>query len=104
MSARTSPRPEVLAFLQAIKEQPADDLPRLVLADWLEEHDDPRGELLRLQVLLARVIPGSAAGEARRLREKELRRRHEGAWLGPLAGMADGWTCHRGLVQLTLPA
>lgn len=30
-----------------------EDTPRLALADWLEEHDDPRGECVRLQVRLA---------------------------------------------------
>jgi uncharacterized protein (TIGR02996 family) len=42
--------PEVL--LQATHENPTDDTPWLVLADWLEEHGDPRGELVRLQLLL----------------------------------------------------
>jgi uncharacterized protein (TIGR02996 family) len=95
-------RPEVLAFLGAIKEQPEDDLPRLVLADWLEERGDPRGELVRQQVMLAHVIPGSSAGQKRLQREKELRRLHERDWLGRLAALADSWTCVRGLVQLTL--
>ena len=41
------PGPEVLAFLADCKENPMDDTPRLVLADWLEEQGDPRGEFLR---------------------------------------------------------
>jgi uncharacterized protein (TIGR02996 family) len=40
------------AFLQAILEDPRDLALRLILADWLEEHGDPRGELLRLSHLL----------------------------------------------------
>jgi uncharacterized protein (TIGR02996 family) len=32
--------PHVLALLQAAREQPEDDAPRLVLADWLEEAVD----------------------------------------------------------------
>ena len=36
-------------FLEAVLERPADDGPRMIYADWLEEHDDPRrAELLRL--------------------------------------------------------
>src|ERR1700735_3261973 len=36
-------------LLQAVIERPQDDATYLVLADWLEEHDDPRrAELLRL--------------------------------------------------------
>src|SRR5262245_38336195 len=42
-------RPEEQALLQAIVESPGEEAPYLVLADWLEEHDDPRrAELLRL--------------------------------------------------------
>ncbi len=36
------------AFLQAIRENPTDDTPRLIFADWLEERGDPRSEVLRL--------------------------------------------------------
>jgi uncharacterized protein (TIGR02996 family) len=39
------------AFLRAIRESPDDDLPRLVYADWLEEHGEPgRASLFRVQV------------------------------------------------------
>lgn len=42
--------PEERSLLSAILATPDDDLPRLVYADWLEEHDDPlRAELIRLQ-------------------------------------------------------
>jgi uncharacterized protein (TIGR02996 family) len=62
------------ALLDAIREAPADDAPRLVLADWLEEQDDPRAELLRLDVELRRAQPawGSEprrAGWERRINE-----------------------------------
>jgi uncharacterized protein (TIGR02996 family) len=38
------------AFLRTIRAKPADDGPRLVYADWLEEHGDPLGEVIRLGV------------------------------------------------------
>jgi uncharacterized protein (TIGR02996 family) len=39
------------AFLAAIIAAPADDLPRLVYADYLDEHGDPaRAEFIRLQI------------------------------------------------------
>jgi len=41
---------EERAFLTAILERPDDDVTKLVYADWLEEHDDPRGEFLRWMV------------------------------------------------------
>jgi uncharacterized protein (TIGR02996 family) len=40
--------PDELAFVRAILADPADSLPRLVYADWLEDRGDPRGEFLRL--------------------------------------------------------
>jgi uncharacterized protein (TIGR02996 family) len=57
-------------FLRAILDNPADDTPRLVYADWLEERGDPRGEYLRLDVALAGR--GADSPEAVRLRERML--------------------------------
>jgi uncharacterized protein (TIGR02996 family) len=43
-----------LPFLRAICDHPADDAPRLVFADWLDEHGDPdRARFIRVQVALA---------------------------------------------------
>jgi uncharacterized protein (TIGR02996 family) len=36
-------------FLSAIEAAPADRTRRLVFADWLDEHDDSRGELIRVE-------------------------------------------------------
>lgn len=44
------------ALLAAIAASPADALPRLVYADWLEERGDSRAEFLRLQQQLADVL------------------------------------------------
>src|SRR5438067_836397 len=46
------------AFLQALHEDPADETAWLALADWLEEHGDPRAELVRLQRRLRRGPAG----------------------------------------------
>jgi uncharacterized protein (TIGR02996 family) len=49
------------AFLAAIVAAPDDDLPRLVLADWLDEHGQPaRAEFIRVQCEIARTenFPG----------------------------------------------
>jgi len=43
------------AFLQDILTHPDDDTIRLIYADWLDDHNDPRGRLLHLQVELARM-------------------------------------------------
>ncbi|HVK16591.1 MAG TPA: TIGR02996 domain-containing protein [Fimbriiglobus sp.] len=45
------------ALLRAVCENPDDDLPRLVFADWREEHGRPeRAHLLRLQVRLFEML------------------------------------------------
>jgi uncharacterized protein (TIGR02996 family) len=44
------------AFLQAMQENPDDAVHRLVFADWLEERDDPRGELIRLLHTLTQSV------------------------------------------------
>jgi uncharacterized protein (TIGR02996 family) len=44
------------ALLRAVCENSDDDLPRLVFADWLDEHDEPeRAEFIRCAVELARL-------------------------------------------------
>lgn len=41
---------EPKGFLHAIADNLFDDAPRLIFADWLEEHDDPdRAEFIRVQ-------------------------------------------------------
>lgn len=65
------------ALLEDIRENPDDDTPRLVYADWLTEQDnEPRAELIRLQVRRARLAQGDK--EAGRLlrREKALVKEH----------------------------
>src|SRR5215471_13106330 len=46
------------ALLAAIRAQPDEDTPRLVFADYLDEHDEPeRAAFIRTQVELARTPP-----------------------------------------------
>lgn len=57
MSATLAADPLHAALLRDVCEHPADDMPRLVLADWLEEHDqDGRAQFIRLQVEAARYV------------------------------------------------
>src|SRR5262249_2866315 len=79
------------ALLQAIRDEPGDDLPRLAYADWLEEHGAaPRGEMIRVQIELTRGSPDRkrALVLLRRLRELVVAHRRE--WLGPLVEVAPG--------------
>jgi uncharacterized protein (TIGR02996 family) len=62
------------ALLRAICENPDDDAPRLVYADWLDEHGDPRqAEFIRVQIELAR---GPAAAQ----RFDTLKKREDDLW------------------------
>ena len=60
------------ALLRGVLEDPFDDVLRLVMADWYEEHGEPeRGELIRLQVELTRLGAEAAAAQFLVLRERQ---------------------------------
>jgi uncharacterized protein (TIGR02996 family) len=62
------------ALLAAIRARPKDDAPRLVYADWLDEHGDPdRARLIRAQVAVARpaASPEDETSALARLRHEE---------------------------------
>ncbi len=87
--------PDEATFLRLICDAPADDLPRLVYADWLEEHGDPdRAEFIRLQV--DRATRGDRGIDRR---EYELLARWETAWKAELPdGLRDRAVFRRGFV------
>ncbi len=99
--------PEVRSFFHAIKENPDDDTPRLIFADWLQERGDAaastRGEFLRLNVLRHRLSPGDPHHDTLKRREAEIVRQHQWEWLGPLPDAAR-WAYERGMIQLTARA
>jgi uncharacterized protein (TIGR02996 family) len=66
-------------LLAAIWDQPHDDVPRLVYADWLDERHDPKGALVRLAERLRRLPPDAPAGE--RSADQVLLRRGLNHWL-----------------------
>ncbi len=75
--------PQLVALLAACRARPADDLPRLVLADWLDENGQPeRAEFVRVQVELAH--PTADVERIRRLkkREADLLAEYEPDWTG----------------------
>lgn len=67
------------ALHAAVLAAPDDDGPRLVYADWLLAHGDPRGELISVQVELARTPDGE--------RRQELLAREHALW----AAHGDVW-------------
>src|SRR5262249_35180522 len=104
------------AFLQAIVEDPEDDVARLACADWLLEQDDPalqaRGEFIQVQMRLAgREEHGLAArGRAAVLghqahawelaeREKALLAAHGAAWAAPVAPYVSKYHFRRGFIE-----
>src|SRR6266550_3426966 len=91
-------------FFRAITEDSEDDAPRLVFADWLDEQGDPRGELMRLQVHLARLPEGDHRRAVLEKRERELLDRHAVDWLGPLRERLRSWRFVRGLLTLEADA
>jgi uncharacterized protein (TIGR02996 family) len=96
--------PEVRIFFRDIKEHPDDDTPRLIFADWLEEHGDAataaRGEFLRSRVLRHQLPTDDPSYDVLKRREGELFTTYRWRWLGPLADQARFWEFERGLVQV----
>src|ERR1700735_2152995 len=76
------------ALLAEILATPDDDAPRLVFADWLEEHGDiDRATFIRLQIRQApldgswQLVPVYAERNELERQVKELLSRHEEEWL-----------------------
>src|SRR5262245_13098618 len=72
-------------FLQGLRDEPEDDDLRLIFADWLEDQDDGRSALLRLQVERRRLQPDDPALSDVLRRQHNLVRRALLGWLAPLA-------------------
>jgi uncharacterized protein (TIGR02996 family) len=72
------------AFLRAIRQNPDDQLTRLVYADWLDERGDLRGEYIRLCCRLAEVRGQIDPAWRRAVQESEFRydiRLASGRWI-----------------------
>lgn len=103
MVPRSAPpplHPDLRALLGACRSAPADDVPRLVLADWLDDHADAAGlpsaddararaALIRVQVELARPTCDEARLAQLRAQEAALLIAHAADWLGDLAETLD---------------
>jgi uncharacterized protein (TIGR02996 family) len=92
-----------LELLQTIIENPDDDTPRLIYADWLEDHgNQARAEFIRAQCESARLFrEGKDLDRAFALRAKhtELLRQHEKEWVGEFPNKASSWTFERGFIE-----
>jgi uncharacterized protein (TIGR02996 family) len=94
---------EEQAFLQPILARYADDGPRLIYADFLDESDAPadrgRAELIRTQCALARLPADHPRREELAHRQSELLQQFQAAWTAPFRGLADGFEFRRGLLD-----
>ncbi|MEK6237946.1 MAG: TIGR02996 domain-containing protein [Planctomycetales bacterium] len=85
-------------FLNEIIENPDDDAPRLVFADWLEERGDLRADFIRAQCELAK-LPDHERRPDLEAREQQLLFRHGKQWAKPLRKRIKKWTFRRGLID-----
>lgn len=79
--------PTERALLDAIVAHPDDDTPRLVYADWLDEHDrGPRAEFIRVQCAHAAIRYGSPeyAADTSESRAFDLGETYEREWVAEL--------------------
>lgn len=98
------PRPEVVALLQTCKESPDDDTPRLVLADWLEDHGDTaRAEFIRVQCEAAQLQLAAERLDWLGRREGELLVEAGTEWTQPLIDWAAEWEWRRGMCLWATP-
>lgn len=89
------------AFLRDIFDHPDDVVPRLIYADWLTEHDDPRGEAVRLRCRLEALPQEDPLLPDLRGREEELWAVHADDWIEQ-AGLPLTWDEAIGLFRRRL--
>jgi uncharacterized protein (TIGR02996 family) len=89
---------EEAAFLIASYDDPGDDAPRLVFADWLDENgESERAEFIRLGCALAALQGSDRRRDARDGRLLQLFDQYAGTWFKGLKCSASDIRCVRGL-------
>jgi uncharacterized protein (TIGR02996 family) len=92
-------------FLRALLDAPDDPEPRLIFADWLTDHGDPRGEFLRAQAELAAWVPDLKRRTALQKTERDWLARHgPSRLLGPLADLCVDWRYENALARVAIEA
>jgi uncharacterized protein (TIGR02996 family) len=79
------------ALLRAVLANPADEAPRLVYADWLDERDDPRGEYLRADWEAAKEARSGSVSERALSRLAELRTETPPNWMIDVSVGPSAW-------------
>lgn len=91
-------------LLRDIRDDPDDDVPRLILGDLLADQGDPRGELIQIEVKLHLREKDRAERQRLNDRRRQLLAANAFRWLGPLADVASHWEFHRGFIQIVARA
>jgi uncharacterized protein (TIGR02996 family) len=85
---------------RAVCENPDDDTPRLVFADWRDENGEPeRAEFIRIQVGTERIPLRTPTGQEMFVRERELLCAHEPCWRASLPDPFHPHPFVRGFVE-----
>jgi uncharacterized protein (TIGR02996 family) len=91
---------EEAALLGAIRDNPDEDTPRLVYADWLQENDQvERAEFIRLQCEAVRMPRDSQERGLMLGRATVLKEKHNSAWFGSLEKQFRSCIIERGFVS-----
>jgi uncharacterized protein (TIGR02996 family) len=101
-------RPEVVAFLDDVKDNPDDPAPRLILADWLADTGDEADEAMAEYIRLhwdAKQRRQYASDWEKGERRRSLFRQYKQAWFGPLVdleseGSQPQYTVKAGLLDV----
>jgi uncharacterized protein (TIGR02996 family) len=92
--------PQYQAFLDAIADEPEQNLHRLVFADWLDaQGQQPRAELIRVQCQLEQLAPDDPKAFALRRRADDLLHAYERQWLGEWSERLVRWRFRRGFLH-----
>jgi uncharacterized protein (TIGR02996 family) len=96
--------PDESAFVAAVRDAPDEEGPRLVYADWLDEHGDPesaaRAEFIRLQCALARLPPRHPGRPGLWRRERAIQSKYGMRWGAPLRKWGVlAWGYRLGMVE-----
>ena len=93
------------SFLRAILANPADDLPRLVYADWLDEQQtdeaSQKAEFLRLECQLSRSTPPKKLRQRMGKRLQVLAADLDTSWLAVVSKVPLHWPAWSALLRLS---
>src|SRR4051794_34871936 len=94
------PSADERAFFDRIRDEPADDMPRLIYADWLDETgQSERAEFIRLQCALDQISDDDPRIAELRNRERELIETKSFAWTKELGPLVEAWKFNRGVID-----